>query len=82
MEKVTGFGEQVLMTFVNEYVGYLLISDFDGYCGGDVQQFWRKRQARVCIAKDEMFRPSAEHRRRMLEGWGSPRFDADVWSFD
>ncbi len=34
---------------------------------------------RCWAAEQETFQPTSDHRRRVINGHGSPRFDEDVW---
>ncbi len=39
---------------------------------------WARKYIRTHFARGELFRPAAEHKRRMLGDHGSPRFGAEV----
>ncbi len=58
----------------------LFVLDFDGLCGGDSQQRWRHKYSRTRLARGKLFRPTADHRRRMLGGYASRRFHEKAWA--
>ncbi len=74
------FSGKALLALHSAYLGDSFLSDFDGYYAGDMQQYKRYSYTQSWTAKSEMWQPIHEHRRPMIEGCGTPRFDDEVWS--
>ncbi len=56
-------------------------ADFEGYVGGDLQQWYREKCTRAHLANSEMNKPRAQVRARRGLDYGQPRYDADVWDY-
>ena len=80
-EVVHVFHGKVFICFLNEHLADLFQSQFDGWYGGDLQQYERFQYTRVRGNIEEMYKPVSTHRLRVGGGAGTSRFDDDVWRF-
>ncbi len=63
-----------------DWLALLFQDDFDGYMGGDMQEWNRGARTRVKLASSEMSRPPAHVQARRGPDCGLPRYEAEVWT--
>ncbi len=78
-EDILVFHGKVFLTLANEYLADLFMAQFDGYYGGDWEQYRKCKYTRTSVAENEMFMPGAAHRAKVGGGHGESRFDDDAW---
>ena len=77
--EVQVFHGKVFVCFLNEHLADLFQAQFDGWYGGDLQQYERYQYTRITGNIEEMYKPVSTHRLRVGGGPGTSRFDDDVW---
>ena len=78
--EVRVFFWKVFIAFLNEHLADLFQVQFDGWYGGDLEQYRRCQYTRVNGNVEEMYMPGRGHRTRIGGGHSTPRFNEDVWT--